>query len=68
MTHGQHGGLFMARHVARNRHLLYVPALPQPPMGRTNWYHPIEAYIDPAHALPPTWKCQHVVFTTIENA
>ena len=60
---------FCVAHCAALRGPLSGPlAVPQPPVGRSNRHHPIEARIGPAHTVAPAGKCQCVVFLTVANA
>jgi hypothetical protein len=46
----------------------HAAAIPQPPVGRSNWHHSVQTNIGPAHSIPPAGKRQYVVFLAFVNA
>ena len=43
----------------------HAAAIPQPPVGRSNWHHSVQTNIGPAHSISPAGKRQYVVFLAL---
>jgi len=46
----------------------HLAAIPQPPVGGSNWHYSVQSLICSAHAISPSGERQYVVFLALANA